>query len=252
MGAPTMSHRVPYAILRIAAVFAAYLAVQIAVMALTRSAVAAAAAGAILMVPAYLAYRRLTCAVPVPKGTPARLWLAPAATSLSLVWLSGQAAAVWAFGAWPQAAAGYREHTAAMDSAPAWLALLLSLALAPVAEELLMRGVLYRELRGSFRMPVWAAGLISAALFALLHGNTVQMAATFLLGLVLALVYEASGNILVPVAGHMLFNLAALVVPAAWIAPLATPGAVIFLAVAALLNLAALAAAHHRAAPSAW
>lgn len=109
--------------------------------------------------------------------------------------------------------------------------LLGSCLVIPVAEELLFRGVVYGRLkllfaaseagRGASRaLPPAAdafgifgaariAAVLSALLFGLVHFNLVQFLYAGLLGLVLALLYEKSGFLYVPVLGHIAANLAA-------------------------------------------
>lgn len=83
---------------------------------------------------------------------------------------------------------------------------LLVIALVPaVAEELVFRGVVQRNLVrwfGSRHMGVWLA----AAAFSAVHMQFFGFVPRFLLGLVLGYLYEWSGNILVPMAAHFTQN----------------------------------------------
>ncbi|MFZ0693098.1 MAG: type II CAAX endopeptidase family protein [Alphaproteobacteria bacterium] len=76
--------------------------------------------------------------------------------------------------------------------------------LVPIAEELLFRGVLYTWLRQ--RLTILPCVLISAALFALAHGNRQMVIQIFIVGIVLALIYEKSRSILVSGLVHMTVN----------------------------------------------
>jgi membrane protease YdiL (CAAX protease family) len=76
--------------------------------------------------------------------------------------------------------------------------------LVPIAEELLFRGVLYTWLRQ--RLSILPCVLISAALFALAHGNRQMVVQIFIVGIVLALIYEKSRSILVSGLVHMTVN----------------------------------------------
>ena len=76
--------------------------------------------------------------------------------------------------------------------------------LAPVAEEVAFRGVIYRHLR-QFMAPMGAA-LASAIIFALMHGNLEQAVWATALGLVAALAYEQTRSLLTPILIHGLFN----------------------------------------------
>lgn len=70
----------------------------------------------------------------------------------------------------------------------------------PFTEELVFRGLLFGRLRqiGSFL----EAGLLSAAVFGLYHGNPVQAIYGFVMGFVFAAAYELTGRFLIPVLLH--------------------------------------------------
>jgi membrane protease YdiL (CAAX protease family) len=77
--------------------------------------------------------------------------------------------------------------------------------LAPLAEELYFRGLLQGWLRSRFDL--WVRVLLSAALFALGHFDSVAvMASTFFLGLVCALVVERGRSLWLSVAIHAVNN----------------------------------------------
>ncbi|MEL6796679.1 MAG: type II CAAX endopeptidase family protein [Planctomycetota bacterium] len=76
---------------------------------------------------------------------------------------------------------------------------------APIVEELVMRGALYRHLRGRLHWVVSA--LVSAMLFGVLHQYDVLMLLPVItLGLVFAGVREWRGSIIGCITGHMLHN----------------------------------------------
>lgn len=75
--------------------------------------------------------------------------------------------------------------------------------IAPFAEEILYRGLIFGGL--AQRMPIAAAGTISALLFALSHGLGV-IAPIFVLGLGLAYVYARTGTIWAPMITHAIVN----------------------------------------------
>ena len=85
------------------------------------------------------------------------------------------------------------------------LATLCVCILAPVAEELVFRGVLYRSLKWLVN-PILAA-IVTAALFALIHSSVYAFPALFLFSILLTLSYEKCGNICAPIVLHSLFNL---------------------------------------------
>lgn len=93
---------------------------------------------------------------------------------------------------------------------PAAAGILLTVGiLAPVAEEVFFRGVLYGWLRRRWSAP-WSI-VVSAAVFALAHGNPWQMVPIFVAGLVLAYLYERSGSLVPAMVTHMTINSASLV-----------------------------------------
>lgn len=77
--------------------------------------------------------------------------------------------------------------------------------LVPAAEELIFRGQVFSLLRA--KMPWRAAMLLSAFIFALYHGNMVQGIYAFVLGLLMAWLYEKSGSIMAPWLFHAGANL---------------------------------------------
>lgn len=77
--------------------------------------------------------------------------------------------------------------------------------LAPIIEEILMRGFLLNGL--SLKYGKIIALLLSAALFALLHFNMVQTLSAFICGIVLGLLYLHTGSILCCILAHMGYNL---------------------------------------------
>jgi len=80
----------------------------------------------------------------------------------------------------------------------------VAIVLAPVVEETFFRGILYPALKqtGFPRLALWG----SAILFALMHFNVVSFVPLMLLAVLLALLYEQTGNLLAPVAAHSMFN----------------------------------------------
>lgn len=82
---------------------------------------------------------------------------------------------------------------------------LLAVVVAPITEEILFRGGLFRYLRT--RIPRLPALLIPAVIFAALHANLVAFAPLVALGILLAVAYERTGRIVVPIVAHALFNL---------------------------------------------
>ncbi len=85
-----------------------------------------------------------------------------------------------------------------------------AVVVAPLGEELLFRGLLYRHLRQ--RLGIRPAVWVSALVFAAMHGSPSQMLPYVVLGLAFALVYEWVGSLWASVILHSLWNLGTFVV----------------------------------------
>lgn len=77
--------------------------------------------------------------------------------------------------------------------------------LVPLMEEVLFRGLVYQRMKKYFSVKV--SILLAAAVFALYHGNMVQIIFAFPMGLVMLLAYEKWKSLTVPVVFHMAVNL---------------------------------------------
>ncbi len=73
-----------------------------------------------------------------------------------------------------------------------------------IAEELLFRGVIFQGLKEKFSK--WPSILISALLFALIHQNLEQLIYPFFLGIVLAVTFERTNNLVYSILIHMFNN----------------------------------------------
>jgi membrane protease YdiL (CAAX protease family) len=93
---------------------------------------------------------------------------------------------------------------------PILLAGLVVVVVAPVAEELLFRGFIYQALR-RWR-GVTQAMLLSAGWFAVAHLAPVIMPAIFVLGVILAYVFEHRGSLAATATAHAVYNLVGFVV----------------------------------------
>ncbi len=102
------------------------------------------------------------------------------------------------------------------DGSPALLMLigLGAVVLAPLAEEIVFRGFLFRNLRDSFGKGM--AMVLSGFAFAAVHFEPTLILPLTALGVALALLYEWSGSLYVPIAVHALWNLFALMKIELW------------------------------------
>jgi membrane protease YdiL (CAAX protease family) len=81
---------------------------------------------------------------------------------------------------------------------------IVTILLAPVAEETLFRGIIYPGIKqaGLPRAALWVTSL----LFAVIHMNLATFLPLFLLAIVLTLLYEKTDNLLAPITAHSVFN----------------------------------------------
>ena len=103
--------------------------------------------------------------------------------------------------------AGFGVSALAPFSLEWFLVAFAAVVLAPLWEELLMRGILYPYFRRDFGRKVAIIG--SSLAFALLHGIGFILIPTFIAGVALALLYEKTGLLAPCVVAHAVFNLIA-------------------------------------------
>ena len=93
------------------------------------------------------------------------------------------------------------------EATPLWVSIaaaIVMIAVTPLAEEIMYRGVLVSVLRQ--RLGTVAAVLVSALFFSLLHMHLPAAPALFFVGAMLAAAYIGSGSILLATAMHGAFN----------------------------------------------
>ena len=81
------------------------------------------------------------------------------------------------------------------------LMLTVAVIIAPIAEELVFRGLVQMRIR-DYLGPI-AGIVISAICFGIYHGNMIQFIYASILGLFLSFGMEKSQTVLVPIVGHM-------------------------------------------------
>lgn len=104
----------------------------------------------------------------------------------------------------PQSEQDYQEMMQSLIASPV-TSLIQVCVLAPIIEEILMRGVVLGGLKNTYGS--LAALLISAAFFALLHFNMVQTLSAFVCGVVLGLLYIKTSSIFCCMLAHCGYNL---------------------------------------------
>ncbi|MEA4888756.1 MAG: CPBP family intramembrane glutamic endopeptidase [Clostridiaceae bacterium] len=106
----------------------------------------------------------------------------------------------------------YSEQAGAFGPETSYFWLILGISImAPIAEELLFRGIIQGELRRA--MPEWAAILIQGLIFALFHMQPIQISYVILPGMLLGIAYAWTGSLWVPIVMHISFNFLGSVLP---------------------------------------
>jgi membrane protease YdiL (CAAX protease family) len=90
------------------------------------------------------------------------------------------------------------------DPAVIILLVVLSCVIAPVAEELFFRGVVFAAIRHKTTRG-WAI-FLSGAAFSLVHTNVVGFLPIMLIGMFLSYIYERTGSLVAPIAVHIVHN----------------------------------------------
>jgi hypothetical protein len=129
-------------------------------------------------------------------------------------------------------------------------AIAVTCVIAPICEELLFRGFVFRALR-NWR-GVWPAAAITGVLFGAVHGLSapaVDLLPLAFLGFVLCIVYERSGSLYPCIALHVLNNAIAFGADEHWTVRIVEVAAASLASVALVLWLVQLVAAERSAAP---
>jgi membrane protease YdiL (CAAX protease family) len=203
----------PAIIAQCAAGLVLYITVSFTVGLLSDSPVLGAAVSGLVALSAVVAWRRWafgawTSRLVSEQARGTRFWVW-ALAGLVMCFLGGQSLAVWLYA--KHGSPVFDAAQSAQSAAPVAVLLFALVVAAPAGEEALMRGLVYPLLRRRWQVP--ASALVSSALFAVLHGNLVQVAVALPLGMLLAFVYEHVGRLWPVVVLHALFNLASAVVP---------------------------------------
>lgn len=103
----------------------------------------------------------------------------------------------------------YQETMTIMYSAPMMVQVICLGVLAPICEELVFRGLMFKRLRAQTSFVL--AALYSTIVFAVIHGNMVQMVYAFVMGMVFAYAYEKYGSVKAPILAHITANMVSLI-----------------------------------------
>lgn len=104
----------------------------------------------------------------------------------------------------------YQQTTETLYSGSMAITILFVAVIAPITEELLYRGILYRQIRE--RRGVWRAALSSSLFFGIAHMAIVQGVYGFFSGMVLCYSYEHKKGIKSAITVHMVMNLTSILI----------------------------------------
>ena len=99
----------------------------------------------------------------------------------------------------------YAENVGVLSEGNFVVSLIATIILAPIAEEIVFRGLIYRNLKKG--MPILVAGFISSLIFGISHTGIIWMIYAFLIGIFFVWIYEKFNSILGSIIVHMVFNL---------------------------------------------
>lgn len=100
--------------------------------------------------------------------------------------------------------ATYEQVAQKQFALPLWAGIILYGMVSPLAEEIVFRGIVYNRMHRQYGK--WIAIIGSALLFGVYHGNVVQALYGFMLGVLIAVLYEKYGSFAVPVIIHSAAN----------------------------------------------
>lgn len=151
-----------------------------------------------------------------------------------LVWMFGQLAATYVESAGIDPA--FEAYQLEFSTADIFISIPLALLVAPVCEELMMRGIVYGSMRTKFG--IIPAFIVTGLAFALIHGTLTHIVPVFVMSLLLCCILEATGNLWFCILTHVIYNFAPLLlqgVPIAW--PISSLPVVIIMNVGLVVGL---------------
>ncbi|MDO9592411.1 MAG: type II CAAX endopeptidase family protein, partial [Erysipelotrichaceae bacterium] len=101
-----------------------------------------------------------------------------------------------------------------IGQSPTWLILLTVGIIAPIAEELLFRGLVFHMFNRHMNIKI--ALIVQGLLFGAFHMNLVQGLYASVLGIVLGITYLLTGTLWIPIIIHIVNNSVALLLPEVW------------------------------------
>ena len=100
--------------------------------------------------------------------------------------------------------ATYEQVAEKQFALPIWAGIILYGIVSPLVEEIVFRGIVYNRMHRQYGK--WIAIIGSALLFGVYHGNAVQALYGFILGVLIAVMYEKYGSFAVPIILHSVAN----------------------------------------------
>ena len=79
----------------------------------------------------------------------------------------------------------------------------------PILEEVIFRGIIYKELKKIANY--WVAMILQALIFGVIHGNLLQGTYAFILGIIMAVIYDKSKSLVSAIIFHIAFNSASVI-----------------------------------------
>jgi membrane protease YdiL (CAAX protease family) len=104
---------------------------------------------------------------------------------------------------------GFNDVQEALYGGSLVMEVLAAVILAPIVEELLFRGLVFKRLNGYMgKLP---AMILSSLFFGIYHGNVVQGVYAFTVGMVFVFIYDRYKTLLAPILAHILANLVSVI-----------------------------------------
>ena len=125
-------------------------------------------------------------------------------SGLSAAWLNFADAFLSSIPAFQDSFASFEQSFGGLDQENYLFVLGSVVIFGPIVEELMFRGIVYNSIKKAFN--VWTAILLSALLFGIWHMELVQTIYVVIIGVGIAIVYEATGNMVYPALLHILNN----------------------------------------------
>ncbi|NLJ96555.1 MAG: CPBP family intramembrane metalloprotease [Clostridiales bacterium] len=105
----------------------------------------------------------------------------------------------------------YDDTIGSLFGADPLVVILYVIIIAPILEELIMRGILFNRLR--YGMTFVVANMIQSMVFGIYHMNLIQGLYAFGTGLILGYIYEKTRTLMAPIFLHMTINALGIILP---------------------------------------